>query len=242
MKTLRIVAISAALLAASNVAMAADEKVVTDEGVAKFSFFKPFSIRLEGGNTGYGGAIVYGANPYTDVVFGYNGGDGSDLIGNTVRYNGVKYKVDQDNNTPYVNVEVHPFANWFHVAFGAAYMDNTYKINQANNAGYIKMNDHYFDASQTKVGGKVAYKNNIAPYVGFGVSPSITDRVGVFAQVGAYYNGNPKATLVNTGTNVVSQDGSTTINQQLADEQRNIEQDDKYKWLPVGKVGVSLRF
>jgi hypothetical protein len=242
MKTLRLLAVSAVVLAASNVAMAADEKVVTDEGVSTFSFFKPFSVRLEGGNVGYGGAIVYGANQYTDVVFGYNGGDASEIIGGTIKYNGVKYDLEQDNNTPYINIEVHPFANWLHLAFGVAYMDNTYKIKQANSAGFIKINDNYFDASQTKVGGKVEYKNNIAPYLGIGVSPSITDRIGVFAQVGAYYNGNPKATLVNAGTNVTSQDGSTTINNELHDEQRNIEQDDKYKWLPVGKVGLSVRF
>ncbi len=242
MKTLRVLAVSAAVLAACSGAFAADEKVVTDEGIGTFSFFKPFSVRLEGGNVGYGGALVYGANQYTDVVFGYNGGDASEIIGGSIKYNGVKYDLDQDNNTPYVNIEVHPFANWFHVAFGAAYLDNTYKIKQANNTGFIKMNDYFFDASQTKVAGKVEYENNIAPYVGIGVSPSITSRIGLFAQVGAFYNGNPKATLVNAGVNQISNDGSTTINAQLHDEERNIEQDDKYKWLPVGKIGLSLRF
>lgn len=235
MKVLRILAVSAAVLASSNVAMAADEKVVTDEGVGTFSFFKPFSIRLEGGNVGYGGALVYGANQYTDVVFGYNGGDASEIIGGSVKYNGVKYDLDQKNNTPYVNIEVHPFANWFHVAFGAGYIDNDYKIEQANNTGTVKIDNQYFLAKDANLKGHVKYKNNIAPYVGVGVSPAITDRVGLFAQVGAYYNGNPDVKLSSTSADPALQAA-------LRNEERNIAQDDKYKWLPVGKVGVSVRF
>ncbi|MEW5972095.1 MAG: hypothetical protein AB1706_19890, partial [Pseudomonadota bacterium] len=75
MKSLHnILAVSVLALAAGS-AMAADETIVTDEGVAEFSFFKPASVRAEVGTTGYGGAISWSANPYVGVTLGYNGGD-----------------------------------------------------------------------------------------------------------------------------------------------------------------------
>ena len=55
--------------------MAADEVIVTDEGVAEFFFFKPASVRAEVGTTGYGGALLWTANPYVGLALGYNGGD-----------------------------------------------------------------------------------------------------------------------------------------------------------------------
>jgi hypothetical protein len=53
----------------------ADEKVVTEDGVATFSTFKPAAVRAEVGTTGYGGAISWSPNPYVGVTLGYNGGD-----------------------------------------------------------------------------------------------------------------------------------------------------------------------
>lgn len=246
MKTLRVLAVTAAMVAATNPAFA-DEKVVTDEGIATFSFFKPASVRIEGGTTGYGGAISYGVNQYTDVVLGYNGGDAADLIGGEIELNDIDYDLEQDNNTVYLNAEIRPFGNWFHIALGTAYNDNEYNVKaQADGIGSTyRFNDRTFSATAVgPVAGRLKYKNDIVPYVGVGVSPSITSRIGLFAQVGAFYNGNPEVQLytVNGNTGTPDIDGTTTIGAALRAESDKIRKDDKYEWLPVAKLGLSFRF
>ena len=73
MKAVRILLSAGILTAIAGTTFAADERIVTDEGVATFSFLKPASVRAEVGTTGYGGAISYNANPYVGVTLGYNG-------------------------------------------------------------------------------------------------------------------------------------------------------------------------
>ena len=58
--------------------------------------------------------------------------------------------------------------------------------------------------------------------------------------MGAYYTGNPSVNLTATGLQEV---GGLTSGQTAADnEARKIANDDKYEWMPVGKVGVSFSF
>lgn len=243
MKTLRVLAVSAAVLAATSTAFA-DEKVVTDEGIATFSFFKPASVRAEVGTTGYGGAIAYGVNQYTDLVLGYNGGDGSDIIGNDFKVDGTKYELEQDNNTPYMNVEIRPFGNWFHVALGTAFSNNEYKVRAKG--GDIKIKGNRYNISNAQVNGTINYDNEIAPYFGLGISPSITSRIGLFAQVGAIYTGSPTVNLNATGTATSAETGKilsiSDLNADLDRQEADIRHDDKYKFLPVGKLGLSFRF
>ena len=238
MKNLSMLAVSAAVLLAASPAFA-DEKVVTDEGIATFSFFKPASVRAEVGTTGYGGAISYNVNPYVGVTLGYNGGDIS--WSDDVKVNGTTYDLDMDNNTTYLNAEIRPWANWFYMAAGTAYLDNDYKISQKSGQnGSVRINGNTYTpavGSQLSVTGNMKYKNNIAPYLGLGFSPSITDRFGVFGEIGAYYNGNPEVKL--TANGIPSTPG---LRADVRAEEDKIRNDDKYQWAPVAKVGLSLRF
>ncbi|MDR9778336.1 hypothetical protein RJJ65_38000, partial [Rhizobium hidalgonense] len=143
----------------------ADEKVVTDEGVATFSFFKPASVRAEVGTTGYGGAISYNVNPYVGVTLGYNGGDIS--WSDDVKVNGSEYDIDMDNNTAYLNAEIRPWANWFYMAAGTAYLDNKYDLDrrvEASRNFSVNNTDFQSGVNGTVINGKLKYKNNIAPY------------------------------------------------------------------------------
>ena len=232
------------LAAATTSVMAADEVIVTDEGVAEFSFFKPAAVRAEVGTTGYGGAISWNANPYVGVTLGYNGGDIS--WSDDLSINGNKYDLDMDNNLTYLNAEIRPWANWFYMAAGVAYIDNDYKLERrpGTNASFT-VDGSRFNAGTTdvRINGDLSYKNNIAPYVGLGFSPAITNRWGVFGEIGAYYNGNPTVSLdANTAAlGLVGNDGRT-LEEALAEERREIREDNKYEWLPVAKLGVSFRF
>jgi hypothetical protein len=242
MKSLHnILAVSVLALAAGS-AMAADETIVTDEGVAEFSFFKPASVRAEVGTTGYGGAISWSANPYVGVTLGYNGGDIS--WSDDLSINGSKYDLDMDNNLTYLNAEIRPWANWFYMAAGVAYIDNDYDIDRRVRGGEtFRVNDVEFEAvGDARINGQLSYKNNIAPYVGIGFSPAITNRWGVFGEIGAYYNGNPTVNLTPTGTAVSTDGVIADFADQVEREERNIRNDNEYEWLPVAKLGVSFRF
>ena len=237
MRNLSILAVSAAVLLAASPAFA-DEKVVTDEGVATFSFFKPASVRAEVGTTGYGGAISYSVNPYVGLTLGYNGGNISWT--DNVKVNGTEYDLDMDNNTAYLNAEIRPWANWFYMAAGTAYLDNDYKVTQKSGTnGSVRINGTTYTplAGNLAVNGTVNYKNNIAPYLGLGFSPSITDRFGVFGEIGAYYTGNPEVNLAYNGV-----PSTLGLAADLRAEEDKIRNDDKYKFAPVAKLGLSLRF
>ncbi|EPP8521272.1 hypothetical protein RG223_002582, partial [Acinetobacter baumannii] len=93
-------------------------------------------------------------------------------------------------------------------------------------------------ADGVKINGQMSYKNDIAPYLGFGFAPKINKNWGVFGEVGAYYTGNPTVKLVSSGSAVTT--GDQSLEEAVNAEARKIANDDKYKWLPVGKVGVNF--
>lgn len=235
----QILAVSVLATAAGSV-MAADETIVTDQGVAEFSFFKPASVRAEVGTTGYGGAISWSANPYVGVTLGYNGGDIS--WSDDLSINGSDYDLDMDNNLTYLNAEIRPWANWFYMAAGVGYVDNEYELERRVGAGEgftVNGTDFVAGADGVRINGDLSYKNNIAPYVGIGFSPAITNRWGVFGEVGAYYNGNPTVNLTATGTTANT---NASLQNEINEEAKDIREDNKYEWLPVAKLGVSFRF
>lgn len=240
MKMLKVFAI-AALASSATVAMAADEKIVTEEGVATFSTFKPAQVRAEVGTTGYGGAVSWSVNPYTAITLGYNGGDIS--WSDDIKVNGSKYDLDMDNKAAYLNAEIRPFANAFYMAAGVAYLDNDYGLEQRGNT--IRLNGNDFASTDDKQGyvkGEMKYEG-FAPYVGLGFSPAITSRVGLFGEIGAYYTGNPKVNLAaSDNLSGVGTNSDQTIDQAIEEQENKLRNDSKYEFLPVAKLGLSVRF
>ena len=241
MKMFKILAVTA--LAGTATFAFADEKVVTEDGVATFSTFKPAAVRAEVGTTGYGGAISWSPNPYVGVTLGYNGGDIS--WSDDVSVNGTEYDMEMENNLTYLNAEIRPWANWFYMAAGVGYIDNEYDLEKSvsNSNDTISIDGTNFNAptGDGYVSGTMKYDNKIAPYLGLGFSPSITNRWGVFGEVGAYYTGNPDVNLTSSG--LVAVGDATTTGQDAADQEANeIRNDDKYEWMPVAKLGVTYRF
>ena len=93
MKVLKVLAIAAAL-SASGLAMA-DEAVVNQGKAFDVNQLIPTGARAEIGTTGYGGALLWTANPYVGLALGYNGGDIS--WSDDLKINGSKYDLDMDN-------------------------------------------------------------------------------------------------------------------------------------------------
>ena len=245
MKAVRILLSAGILTAIAGTTFAADERIVTDEGVATFSFFKPASVRAEVGTTGYGGAISYNANPHVGVTLGYNGGDIS--WSDDLSINGSKYDLNMDNNNVYLNAEIRPWANWLYVATGVAYLDNEYDLERrAGQNASFKVDGARFanPVGTTQINGTMKYKNDIVPYVGVGFSPAITNRWGVFGEVGAYYTGNPTVNLTTDAASslLVGDDDGRTLGTAIKDEENKIRDKGTYEWLPVAKLGLSFRF
>ena len=244
MKAVRILLSAGILTAIAGTTFAADERIVTDEGVATFSFLKPASVRAEVGTTGYGGAISYNANPHVGVTLGYNGGDIS--WSDDLSINGSKYDLNMDNNNVYLNAEIRPWANWFYVATGVAYLDNEYDLERrAGQNASFKVDGARFanPVGTTQINGTMKYKNDIVPYAGIGFSPAITNRWGVFGEVGAYYTGNPTVNLsTDAASLLLPGDDGRTLGTAIKDEENKIRNKGTYEWLPVAKLGLSFRF
>ena len=242
MKTLHTFLAASVLAAVAGSAMA-DTAVVQDGYAFDRNQLIPTGVRAEVGTTGYGGALLWTANPYVGLALGYNGGDISWT--DDLSINGTKYDMDMDNNLTYLNAEIRPWgaspskwAQGVYVAAGVGYVDNEYglerRISQGRN---FSVNNTDFNAtSDVQIKGEQKYDNQFAPYVGFGFAPKINKNFGVFGEVGAYYTGNPNV------TNVRTTGGAPEDAQLVADHINEVRNDDKYEWLPVAKLGVSFRF
>lgn len=254
MKLLKLAVLSSAIVTSG--AVFADSQIVRSGETFQANQLIPTGVRAEVGTTGYGGALLWTANPYVGLALGYNGGDIS--WRDDLSVNGTKYDMEMDNKTAYLNAEIRPwgasdnaFAQGLYVAAGVAYIDNSYdlqkRINGSNDTIKIDGENYYSPNGQGSVRGKMDYKDDIAPYLGFGIAPKINKNWGVFGEIGAYYTGNPnvslKATdLVKVGTGTATNPIPVT-GQDAADREANkIRNDDKYEWMPVGKVGVSFHW
>ena len=100
MKTLRTLLAATVLTAITGIAMA-DETVVKDGYAFDRNQLVPTGVRAEVGTTGYGGALLWTANPYVGLALGYNGGDIS--WSDDLSINGTKYDMEMDNKVGYLN-------------------------------------------------------------------------------------------------------------------------------------------
>lgn len=250
-------------LTAAGTTFAADQVVVTDQGVGTFSFFKPASVRAEVTTLGYGAALAYSLNPTTEMSIGYTGGSVIDDLFGDIKVDGIKYTSDSDISNVHLLGLWRPMGGWFHTSFGAIYQDNTINLKAMPDVAQGKtatftVNDRVYDVTNASamVTGKLKWNSDIAPYLGVGFSPSITSRIGLFGEVGAAYMGSPQVEQLSyRGTAAVSCTIKNTsqscgageltpaaINQQLAIAANKLEDLNKYKFVPVAKLGVTLRF
>lgn len=243
MKILKYIAATTALTL-SGLAMAADSNVIKSGSTFDANALIPSGVRAEVGTTGYGGALLWSVNPYVGLALGYNGGDIS--WRNDLSVNGTKYDMSMNDKTAYLNAELRPwgasdntFARGVYVAAGVGYIDNQYDLTKRSQDGSITVNGNKY-LYNGAIEGKQKFQNDLAPYLGLGIAPKINKNWGVFGEVGAYYTGNPDVNLRGTGefTNV-SGNNYAQFQKDLAAEENKIRNDDKYRWMPVGKVGVS---
>ena len=185
MKSLHKILAISVLATAAGSAMA-DTAVIHDSYAFDRNQLIPTGVRAEVGTTGYGGALLWTANPYVGLALGYNGGDIS--WSDDLSIDGTKYDMDMDNNLTYLNAEIRPWgasanrwAQGVYVAAGVGYIDNEYglekRLNNANDTLKIGDQNFYAPSGQGYVKGDMSYKNDIAPYLGLGFAPKINKSV-----------------------------------------------------------------
>jgi hypothetical protein len=246
MKSLKATLIATVLTTAAGSVMA-DGAVIKDGYIFEKNQLVPTGVRAEVGTTGYGGAIQWTASPYVGLSLGYNGGDLS--WSDDIKINGSKYDVDMNNKNIYLNAEIHPWgtsdnrwAQGFYVAAGAAYLKNDYDLDRrvdGTRSFTVNNTDFLANAEGVHINGKMKYDNSLAPYLGLGIAPKFGKNWGVFGEVGAYYTGNPTVTLQTVSGSATNTAG-TSLDAELANEAHKLENDNKYAWMPVGKVGVNF--
>lgn len=249
MKLLKLAVLSSAIVTSG--AVFADSQIVRSGETFQANQLIPTGVRAEVGTTGYGGALLWTANPYVGLALGYNGGDIS--WRDDLSVNGTKYDMEMNNKTAYLNAEIRPWgasdnalAQGLYVAAGVAYIDNSYDLQKRIGAGgTVDIDGGTYQLAnaneQGGVKGKMTYKDDIAPYVGLGIAPKFNKNWGVFGEIGAYYTGNPDVQLKQYNLKPVTGNG-TSANDAVSNEVNKIRNDDKYEWMPVGKVGVSFHW
>ena len=206
----------------------------------------PFTVRVEGGLTGYGGAVIYNVNPYVGLVLGYNGGQVN--WRDNIKINGFKYDIDMNNNVPYLNAMIRPWGTsespWIsglYTAVGLGYIGDTYDIERHFAPGekiHNHLKSYKVGNNGVTVKGQLEYENTIAPYVGIGLAPKFNSNWSFFTEIGVYYAGDldVKITHVNEkALNPYLDDASKEIKYQLDDQKL-------LRWNPVAKIGVTYSF
>lgn len=210
--------------------------------------FNPGAVSAEVGTLGYGANIAWGINENTELQAGWAGGDVADLFGGDFDANDVNYEVDADFSNPYIGVQLRPAANWFTMGAGVIVPDNSLDVRANSDGGFYKISGARFNA--TDVGtleGSIDHRNKLAPYATIGFRPNITNKFGVFGEIGAAYMGETDATIraTNPGALVnLEGGGSSGLNagQVAALAQNELENKDYLEWLPIVKVGATYRF
>lgn len=211
----------------------------------------PGSVSAEIGTLGYGANIAWSANDHTEVQLGYTGGDIIGLADTNLEVEGVDYEAETDFNTPYVGIQLHPLKNWFTVGMGAMYMGSN-EINATatpkEGKNFTYQGKTYTAQTDAKIDANVEFKNTLAPYLSIGFRPNISNRFGIFGEIGAAYTGGLNTSVDASGSYTFK--GETTklneaqiteledrARQEIEDEISSIED-----WYPIVKAGMTIRF
>lgn len=138
--------------------------------------------------------------------------------------------------------------------------------------GTVTIDGTEYLVNGAEIKSSVKHQNRLAPYATIGVRPNLNNKWGLFAEAGGAYLGSTDASVnvtkgyveasapaipetsstnpipsVNgngaTGSGALASSGPTLSNAEFEQAaKQNIERKDKYKWLPIVKLGATYRF
>ncbi|WP_201583515.1 hypothetical protein [Psychrobacter jeotgali] len=211
--------------------------------------FNPAAISAEIGTLGYGANIGWALNDKTELQAGWAGGDVSDIKDN-FDVNDIEYDIkDADFSNPYLGVQIRPAANWFTMAGGIIVPDNDIDVEANAKGPNYRIGNIDYNAAQTgTLVGTVEHRNKLAPYATIGFRPNISDKWGIFGEIGAAYLGKTDATVRSTNPNgpvvATTVGGTTTVtgNDVAIAAEKELQDKNWLEWLPIVKLGATYRF
>ena len=172
--------------------------MTTFAGAAHAGNAHNFAIGLKASTLGAGVEAVTGLSPHFNLRGVVNGLNYSkNGTSSNMAYNG-KLKLFSAG----LLIDYLPSTNSnFRLTLGGLYNDNKLSITGTPTGGNYTINGHTYTAAQVgSINGQVKF-NQFAPYVGIGYGNAIKDTGLSFNfDLGAMYQGSPKATLAATGT------------------------------------------
>ena len=202
-------------------------------GVASAS---DWGIDGHGGTLGFGAELNYAVNSYFTARVQFNRYN--------YDYNATKEQVNYDLTLQLKSyaamLDWHPFAGVFRVT-GGVFSNKNNIAAVATPQGSYTVNGHTYTAAQlATLYGDISFKPTV-PYLGIGWSTNGTTGTGLGFEfdVGALFQGSPKANLYATGP-VTTQ---AQFQQDLAAEQAKLQDDvSSFKTYPVVSLGITYRF
>lgn len=202
------------------------------------------SLRVEGGVSGYGGALLYHLHPLVNLALGYNGDDIK--WGNKLHIAGVNANLNVENDVTFLNANIYPWGkrdnrwlNSLYTSIGIGYVDHKYNINHNYKKGEKlpgKLNNiQFLKEREINAQGYIDYASGISPYLGLGFSPQLTTHWGVFTELGVYYVGSATAHV----THVNNIDIGFLPPKYTA---YKMGSNNLIAWSPVAKFGLTYRF
>lgn len=204
------------------------------------TLFHPAAISAEVGTLGYGANLGWALNDKTELQAGWAGGDVGNLK-DTVKIGDVDYDLETDFSNPYLGVQMRPMGNWFTVGAGTIVGDNELHLKrQSSQSQPTEINGKIYDGS---IEATVKNKNAMNPYLTLGFRPNLTNKFGVYGEVGAAYTGGleVKDATYNTVINGVPVN-NINFPALKSDLQADLDDSDYSKWFPIAKLGLTYRF
>lgn len=247
MKVFKTAVVTAVLWVPTTVM--ADLQIVDVEKVFDATKLIPTGVHADIGTTGYGGSLLWGVNPHVSLALGYHGGDLSWRGHRHLSIYGNKYSTDSHNNNLYLNLELHPwgtnsnrYIKGLYLATGVAYLDQANDLKRHIDSGQgFQVNHQAFTAGENgaEIRGKMQYQDDFAPYIGLGIAPMVNREWGMFAEVGAYYTGQPRLSLSRVAGGTTSSGEDQALDQAIQHEASALANHQRYQWLAVAKVGFN---
>lgn len=205
--------------------------------------FDNHQVGLNVGTLGAGIEYSSSFNEMFALRTGLNGFNYSD----TLTESGIKYDADLELKTASLILDYHPFSNGFRLSGGAMYNGNQVKVTGKpdGTAGNIEINGNNYDSTKVgQVDGKVDF-NTFAPYAGIGYSSSKTNTSGFSfnTEIGAMFQGSPKAKLTATRGTTITDNAWADLQGELAKEEAQLNDElSDFNIYPVVSIGLGYKF
>ncbi|HTN94765.1 MAG TPA: FecR family protein [Gallionella sp.] len=198
------------------------------------------------GITGKIGTLGLGAE--LDIAF-------SDSFGARLGYNNYKYKHNTDISSVNYDAELqlrtvsilgdwYPFSGGFRASAGVMYNDNQSHYTGVPTGGAYDINGVTYNASDIgSLNGTLTF-DNIAPYLGIGWGNPVHSGKGwgMVVDIGVLFQGSPMTSLTATCTSPIPT-VCTSLQSDVAAENAQLQSDvSKYKYWPVGSIGISYQW